>query len=412
MGPFLFTGLQNETTAGGITEKYLHGMTVYGWDYLQYQFDRWVNSFAEYPFVIQVSLLVVSISLFTILLMLCRIVYIHFYRLRHKRFYNKIFKLYYEPLYTQLTSQQDLPVPVLASNINYQAQKWKKWQMAEWIKLCLRLKSHIIHPSEFNFRTLITLIGLEEFVENTLHYGWLKNERLPLVQVALFLNLKISESTLVRLLDNENRDLRKAVRILNMAVNEDDPFRFIREDTKMDYRALDILEFHQILHERSIKGKKMPNFAPLLDYVRDINTKTLIISETAYWGSDSDMIYLKKFFHSSELKYRKAAFESIGIRRFESAEEELKEIYNDQPSHLKREILHTLLKIRSGRSAEFFRQAYLNASTSKLKQTALSCLFQYNERSKEYFHQLKSQAQEEDRPFFFHVQNVLLASEA
>lgn len=175
----------------------------------------------------------------------------------------------------------------------------------------------------------------------------------------------------------------------------------VRRD-RLCLRGDDDLKWHGLFAESREYGLALPDFAALIRPGLKPETASMLIRETAYWGSNEQMRSLVAYFQAPDPEYRRAAFEAMAIRCFAEAQDQMMDSYGDQPEEIRRIILETLLAIGvpSRRSVPFFRDAYLTSLSRLTRRSALRCLRLSGPEGKAVFEELKRNAPEIELPLF------------
>ncbi len=149
--------------------------------------------------------------------------------------------------------------------------------------------------------------------------------------------------------------------------------------------------------------------SPLIRQLSNPEIAAFFIKETAYWGTDTEVGYLEEYFDSPEQSFRKAAFEGVGLRRFAQAEEKMKACFWNQSEAIRRVILESILKIRSGKSVDFMRTAFYDSASRFTKRTALMCLWQYDENGQAAFREMQKTASPDEAVLFEQIGRNLIS---
>lgn len=167
-------------------------------------------------------------------------------------------------------------------------------------------------------------------------------------------------------------------------------------------RRNDDLKWHRLFAESREYGLALPEFAALIRPGLDPETASLLIRETAYWGSDEQMRSLVAYFLAPDPEYRRAAFEAMAIRCFAEAQDQMMDSYADQPEEIRRIVLETVLALgtSSRRVVAFFRDAYLTSLSRLTRRSALRCLRLSGPEGEAAFEELKRNAPEIELPLF------------
>lgn len=380
-----------------------------GTDYVLYYLSLWQGKLADYPWVIQISYLIIITCCFAVSILFFIMAWNFVLRKKSNRLYLTLYNKYYEALLSIAKARNVMTENEIYAIIRPDLIKETSYSYnIKWIELFIALRADI----EFgdiaikNLQTTFNLTGLTNFMEERLTSGK-ESDKLKVLQAARVLNMQLANNAMSQLVNSRYLPLRKAARFYYILTNEDDPYLFFEEkESREDFLTWDEIELHQLFEDCKKLGKNLPSFLPLIRQISDPQRIAFFIKETAYWGSTAEMSYLTEYFDSPVPEFRQAAFEGMGIRKFAEAEEAMCDRYYSQPETLRRIILKSILEIDSGKAVPFFRDAFLNSASRFTKRTALLCLWKYSKEGKEVFMQLKEQALEHEQILFNHVEKV------
>lgn len=395
------------TAAQTVSSNRMGDIEFAGWDVLAYYFTLWRNEFLDYPWVVQVSYVILLLCSISVVYLFLLIAITDFKERRQNRMFRKLLKAYYNKLIEICESPDYIPREEIRSRLGYEEKKWKDWQMRIIGRLLVKVRADCDDEafSKDNMRNVANMFGLDVFLENKLRFGFRAN-KVRLMQVVKYLRLPMAESVLVRLLNARNQTLSNDVRLYYMAQSDYEPLRFIEKKSYYNYRPWDCLEFHQIFKRRRQEGRVIPTFRSYIEATSSVELKVFLIRETAYWGSDEDVSAMKKFFDDEEFSLRSAAFACMGIRRYADCEEEMEATYNIQTEPLRRDMIEALHRIGSGKALDFFEYVYKNTVSVLTRQTVINCLWTYGESGKMMFHKLRAEASDKDRVLFDQIESI------
>lgn len=386
-----------------------------GWEVLRYYAYLYLTNFADYPWVVTVSYLIVLLAIVIILLFVISFLVRNAFTLRRQYYFRRLRSKYYNVLKEILTDSEIHPEQYIAERLNLAAEKGKRkhlsrWKSMQWLYFLEQLKCDNEQAlSVKNMANTVDALRLIDYVEGRLRFGR-RDRRLRVLRMVEYLDIPVQGSILVRMLNDRDERLRKAVRMSYMRTNTDAPFRFLCDKNGGAFTEWDAAELHQLFAERKARQLPLPSLLPLTRQTADHGLVTFLIREIAYWGDEHDMEGVEEYFDSPISAYRQAAFESVGLRRWNRAEAALKAHYDKQDEPLRRTILESLLAMRSGRALSFFRESYASTVSVLTKETALRCILLYGVNGQAAFLQMKARADKADQSLFDHVEGLIAYS--
>lgn len=389
---------------------------LWGWNIPLYYFYLYKHLFAGYPWVVRVAYGVVIMCCIGFLLLVLTMSGDIYVRRRNRKKYEQLRDQYLQKLIDVcLAKVENLPTDEISRRIDYKPKKWKKWELRQWTYVFIEVSTHTntLNPNLTNIQRAMRLVGVNEYVEKRLAEGKNAN-KVRVIQAVRLTNMELPNSTMAHLLNSKHVRLRRAARLYYMGNSQIDPFYFFEnaDMARAIFSTWDRMEMHEIFFKIKDAGKHVPSFLPLLQKLEHDTLIAFFIQEIAYWGSDTDMEFLFQYFNSHNFNFREAAFRSMGIRRFRQGEEGMKKVYHKQTEQLRRQILHALLEIHSGKSIPFFTETYETATSDFTRRTALRCLWLSGTRGRTSFMRLKAQARPEDHLLFEHVESPIINNDA
>ncbi len=380
-------------------------------DYISYYSTLVISAFKGFPWVVRISylgLLACAVTMIVFIVLLYRTWY---KRRRNDAFYQKIHDYYFDSICEVMSCKQVLDMDDVEERTRYNESKnkqrkehWKNWQFWQIGKLLMTAKSFCY--DNYNVANLITLVkmfGMDVFADKQLAYS-VKTDPIKALQMAQFLIIKVPESSLARLLNSNDMNLRKETRMYHMMIDEYNPFRFFEEaNVDYEYRKRDDLEIHYLLRSRKHMKKPIPSLVPLILQTDDVKLKSCLIREVAFWGNQKDIHRMEKYFTGKELAFRRAAIQCMSYSKNKACEKDLMASYSVQPEDLRQEIIRTIYLIRSGEAADFLVSAYQQTVTTSTRYVALYFMYMYNIESRILFNKLEQEADEKDRLLFNQV---------
>lgn len=383
-------------------------------DYMKHYLYSVTGFYKELPWAVRTSYSIIQISSLALIILL----YILFWDVRRKKSiqknYSDIKGKYFEKLKEICTQDKEISEKEIKeilelnddSNFTYS-------EKILLIDLFLELKMDIaISPNSIkNIQNSIKAFNLQEFMEERLVKGK-DSEKLKVIQAVRFLHINIADSYITRLINHRNKDLQKAARLYYIISNDEDPFRYMeRKDGDNNFPVWDMMETHQIFYDCRKADKSLPSFIPAMKQINNDSAVEFFIKETAYWGTDKEMDYLKEYLDSEKEPVVRSVLESITLRKTKGEESKLKDIYYEQPENIKRLILYTLSAISPETSISFFKEAFYSTSSQLTKRMALQCLWKAGNEGKAQLESMQETTDSKNKILFLHVKDNIINRE-
>ena len=383
-------------------------------DYMKHYLYSITGFYQELPWAVRTANIIIQLSSLALIVLL----YILFWDVRNRktlqRKYSDLKDLYFDKLKSICTANTEYNDESIKSDLGIDDNSnftYSQRLLLIDLFLELRMQIEITEYSISNIQKSVKAFNLQTFMEERLATGK-DSEKLKIIQAIRLLHMDVTDSYVTRIINHRDNNLQKAARLYYVLSNDEDPFRYMEGKSSGNaFLDWDMLETHQIFEDCRKINKKLPSFIPAMNQVNNNDIVEFFIKETAYWGSEKEMDYIIEFLDSDMESIRRAALESINLRKISKAEGKIKDIYYEQPEDLKRVILYTLLIIAPASSAEFFREAFENTSSQLTKRMALQCLLKSGEAGIKLFNQLKEKSIAKDNILFQHVENNIIGRE-
>lgn len=392
-------------------EKEIH---IVNSDYMKHYLYSITGFYKELPWAVRTSYSIIQISSLALIVLL----YILFWDVSRKKSIQKNYRQlkdrYFEKLKDICTQDREMNETEIKnilsinedSDYNY-SEKLLLIDMFLELKMSITLNQNSIR----NIQNCMKVFRLQEFMEERLIKGK-DSEKLKIIQAVRFLHMNIADSHITRLINHRDKNLRKAARLYYIISNDEDPFRYMEgKDGNDNFLVWDMQETHQIFEDCRSINKNLPSFIPGMKQVNSSSIMEFFIKETAYWGTDKEMKYLRGYLDSDNENIVRSVLESISLRKAKGEEEKIKEIYYEQPENIKRVILFTLLTTSPESSIKFFSEAFDNTSSQLTKRMALQCLWKAGDEGKKLFAAMEEKTDNKNRILFLHVKDSIIERE-
>lgn len=383
-------------------------------DYMKHYLYSITGFYKELPWAVRTSYTIIQFSSLALLVLLYTLFWDVHNRKKRQKTYTELKNTYFERLQSIIISTQEKHIQEIKSELSIDDNtEFTYSQKLALIDLFLELRT-LIAINEYsikNIQNALIAFSLQQFMEERLLSGK-ESEKQKIIQAIRLLHMEVTDSYVARIINHRDRNLQKAARLYYILSNEEDPFKYMEgKKTAEVFLPWDMLETHQIFEDCKNLNKKLPSFIPAMTQMNNNTIIEFFIKETAYWGSEKEMNYLFGYLESPEESLRKAALESMNLRKIKHAEQKLKEIYYEQPENIKRVILYTLLVISPTTSIDFFKEAFENTASQLTKRMALQCLWKSDDNGRKTFAQMKENSRINDKILFLHVENKIIERE-
>ncbi len=369
---------------------------------LNYRFELIFN---DYPWVVKTSLVVIVGSIITTIVTLIQIYRTYSRMNRVAREQQRFSDKYYGRLHTLVTSEHEFTATEIQELFefpeDYRANTLKEAEL--WFSLYMRLHEELgenVYRNHDNMLRASEMIGLVDYGQRVMLTGTVSQQN-RILQIARLTRLPVSEGALSRLLNHQNRNLRRSARLLYMMVNTNNPYNFMSDNTQLT--VWERMELHALLRLQKRERRSMPAFLSFIKSANNPSYESFLIRESAFWDEEKNGDAILKYLSSPHLSVRMAVIDAMAIRNYGLGIRPLQELYSQASVVEKHKILQALFYIHEGRMEDFFVTAYRTADAYRIKIVALDCLHQYSHSGRELFDTLREAATEQESILFKHV---------
>jgi len=398
---------------------YFPGDVVFhDWDILRYYYYYFIVHFADYPFVVKTAFFIVLISALLVIVILVAGGIIYFKQRRREKYKASIIEKcgpYLTLMYVNPETATPEEIEKIVHRVESKKKKIKHWRGRIWVEYLVELKTNnstdnsndeIINKQTEVIRMIFDALDLDSYVEYVIHFLSM-GRKIAILDAMKFLGMDIPESLLSQLVNDKHTPLRLNARLTYMHSATHSTYRYLEEGRDIHYTTATGMELHELFKDNARLRREMPAFTAMIYKQSDVKMKAFLIIEKAYWGA-FDRKFMTEMLKHPSVECRYGTIVACGIFKRPEMESEMVGMYDDQNETLKCEILKALFNINSGNQPYFFLSAYKHAISDLSRETALQCLWNYNDESRAMFQQLEMQATEKERKIFSHVKHPLI----
>lgn len=380
-----------------------------GWEVVKYYYYCVQNGFAGYSWQIITAYHITLYSALT-LVALFILFWIKVWKLNREKATTRRLSEYYQNRFTRILGAAEImdemqiyevlektPEEVHANHPLFYARMLEKARMDMYEIVFLP-----------NMRALALALGVTDYFERQLLQ---RKNVFSSLQMLLLLQITVSEGRLANYVNHTNHEIRMMARLLYITCSSDEPYRFLSEDLSREQSLFRPMLLNYIFGWMKSQDRPMPHFLVLSERVKNDYSAAFLIREVAYWGSDHEKKQLKNYFLAERHEVRMAAIEITSSLNDLSAEDALKASYYEQPEVIRREVLRTMLAMKSGKQLDFFVEAYHASTSRETQEMALYCIYNYGNEGRRYFEMMRHSADEATRRLIDQVDSIDLINQ-
>lgn len=367
-----------------------HGLDFYGFEVIGFYLKRFLLYYSDYAWNIRLLYGLIFACIVTMLILF--VLFIRKIRKNRKdrREYESARKNLYNGFYQILISGDKPSVQDIETTCGMpleNIQLYKAETLSRLIsEICMDLSRELGDIP--NAAVLCSITGVKALYEKNLATS--KHVLLTLQNLAN-MHIPVTEGLLAVYINYYDANIRHMARICHVISSDAEPYQYFLEEFNEKQGLWRIMMLHRLFAWARANERQMPQFLVLAQKVKNEESVAFLIQEVAYWGSEKEKATLHEWFLSPNYRYRTAALHAVSILRDTKQEQAAIDSYEQQPEHIRQEVLKAVYAINSGKHTDFFVRAY-RTSTSKLtREVALTCLYTYGNDGRRTFELLRDE---------------------
>lgn len=353
----------------------------YLWGYITTYALHLINVFADYPLVIQICS--IGVTLFALAALVVFFMLIKLYRKRHKEYkiINNLDSKYREPLRNIILEKDNLSVYEVARLMKYnRSEPFTKREFRWFTRLLrdVRLECED-KANENNVNSIMRAIDFDTYAAYTLKHASLDG-KMRLTRSLRFLgnHIKMDEA-IAKLRKSEVVVLRKTALFTYAWNNPNEALKYFDSKEFETYCCLyDMMIFHDIMKRNASRGYSFPDLLNWINIPERKKSKALFVREMRYLGiSDKCEALIQIYKESKDAIMNKEIVTNWGFFKYQDAEQLMIDTYSYQEEVVQCAILEAIRNIMSGKASEFLYSAYMDATDYNVKIESIKSLFAY-----------------------------------
>ena len=386
-------------------------------EYLWYFLFSLYYKFLEYPIMIRICSVVLTVLLLTIPISYITLFARNQLLLRRKRQLERC-RAKYAPTFREiLIDEEDLPAELVREKIADCRGKnaSSKFSSNELSLLTQILKEKIQDYNErnlnrHNYQQILTVLNIAGWLENTIEKSGV-TKCIQCFQTAQILDCPLRGSLSARFAYHKNKQLRHVARQTYALTNREEPFRYMEEGSDFVFQDSYGPELHDILVYRRDNNLLMPNFIEWIKLDQPTNKFRLFsIDEIEFFKMD-DMLYdlYNYMLMTTDPMVKGRAIRTLGKMGYTPMKDEICAMFANSSGYMRASILVGLreLGLRGPQIVEFFKNCYKLARREKVAMTALDALYCCGAEGQAAFYALEQAADAKEKMRFEHIKNPI-----
>ena len=379
---------------------------------IETSFPQIIQDFFFSPFIIQIALFFIVLSIFLILFAYTSILVKRFksYRLEKKLAYiNPIIdKLILKHIIFNDDLKKDLEEGELPQLIPLEDFKKKPLNSSfgkqAIINRIINIRKSFKGTIAFYLRQLYIDLELDKESFKKMRSSKWDKKVVALIELTA-MDMSIADVNILPLTNSKNSELRSEARHAYIKLSKNEPFKFFDVVTE-PLIMWDQIELFKII--TSTEDISIPNFARWVTYSPNKSIVSFCLKLMVHYNQVEGIPAVTKLLDHKDHQLRANAINCLGKLKVEEVEAKLLEIYGNQTLNCQIEILKAIGRIRSGKSIKFLEYEFLHSSDFDLRKNAARSIMKGGVHAQESINLLLATATKENLLILKHCMNPLI----
>lgn len=382
------------------------------------------NEFMDFAPIIKIAAISLTFSIFLIIFTFIKMLVNGYRNRRWKKIYNGIEDKYGEGIRYilskeaggNMTRQEILDSLDLEDDEkNDYADKLKntkeKLCFARLVYRC-RISDEASLGRRKNLHILLDIFGMQQFLEETINNGRMNRKAEALVMMRAF-KLPINQWIANQLRTSKRYRMRRLAMYASIMTSSNSDLEYFESKFFNNNCCIyDEIQLGYVLQRRRAQKRKLPNLAQLANAQTNPTTQAVFVRLMREFEQPEFCGELEELFTSTT---NKGLIQEIcrtwGYLNYYQGEELMQDIILTQPDDTKVAIMHSLTRLKTGKSLNILVDGYRNSGDQHVRYEALRCLFNYGQVGYLKFKELEKQASESEKHIFDFFNNPITREE-
>lgn len=376
----------------------------YGWDVVLYYVYSIRSFMMQYSWQVRLSFTIILACILVMLVLMVLFSHQIQRREQHQRDYDHCYNTYSEAFIEILEENTTLTENQIMEICDEDEKGFRYYDGLLYAEILTHIRMSMHEKLYFpNLQRLCEVTGAKEAIERNLKE---RKDVFRVLQMVNTLPLKINEGLLAIYNSHSNNQIAQLSRLAYCMCSQTEPYLYLIKDVNQPQSTWYCSTIHRILGWKKAQNLLMPPLYMSATICENPKMAAFIIEETSYWGTEEEKHNLINFFNDKRIPCRIAAVNALTRLGYDDAEEQIIKSYESQPQIVRREMQKAIASFHSGKYVEFFANIYLTAPSRISCQTALECLYDYNEEGRLRFEELAKDADEKDALLFNQIRTL------
>ncbi|TDG36600.1 HEAT repeat domain-containing protein [Pedobacter changchengzhani] len=374
--------------------------------YLQYYSSYFISEFSTYPFIIQLTALLVLTMLSILLISMVRLIFINRKIFKFSKAKQKVSKLLYSKIENLIFGDENLTAEnfnlIFAGDLNEIKTPQRKKALTEILLEMLYAKKTNKVLNTDNYLLVLNIFGIIAFWEKLVVSNNATNRKTSM-RILDDLQIGLSGSSIQRSVYQKNDDLRKLARATSMEYDSNDPFKFLEDSFDSNFNSLDEIRVHYFLSNKS-KEEKLPQLIRWVKSSTNAKFRAFIIKEIGYFNQmESAPLLVELLDDEKNQKVLCSIIEALGKLNYTQAEEKLISLYEVGSKPIQRSAIKAFSEFKTINSLNVLEKSYFKTHDNDMKLLLAYAISEFGISGKSSLKKLSKTSTDFDKKIFDQV---------
>lgn len=263
-----------------------------------------------------------------------------------------------------------------------------------------------------NLHVLLNIFGLVDFLEETIVKDTLHQKVEALLMLRAF-KTPTNQWIANQLINNKRRRVKRLAMYASIMSSSNTDLGYFESDFfSHNFCLYDEIQLGFVLQRRLSAKRKLPNLAHWAVTQKNPKTQAMFVRMMRQFNQGEYCSELEDLFqHATDGSLISEIARTWGFLKYKEGEELMKDMLLTQPDEGKIAIMHALTRLNTGQSLNTLLDGYKNSGNMMVKFEALRCLYWYGIAGRQKFEEIKANAQDKEKNLFEFFNNDLTKKE-
>ena len=387
--------------------------------YISYYWLYFIQLFADYPFVVQVSAFFTTAMFMAIFVVSMALLLKAHFRKKKEQIWHHLNERFAEgisyclsaessPKMTRQEVIKKLGIEEDLAQHKVLLKSTKEKRLFAKLLRDLRFTYTNVKGRHENLAHILEIFSIPSFLENEVSTAGMHYKVHAMNAIRVF-KLPISLWVINKLINSKWITVRRLAMYSSVSNSSDSDMDYFESDFfDKTCCVYDEIELAYALQRRRSRGLRLPNLARWAYMQKNPATQCVFVRLMRRFNQDENCDQLRNLFQES--KHKKLIEEisrTWGYLHYVDGEQLLVDTFLMQPDDTKVAILHAVTRMATGKQLDLMSDSFHNTVNPHVRFEALRCMYNYGEEGRALFHKTEAEATESEKKYFAFFHNPI-----